>query len=207
MLSETQLDVLKECLNIGIGKAGSVLSEIVGSPVRLKVPVVGICQLPDLCSKLGIESDEDIVSVDQSFSGSLAGDAVLLFPKDSGNLLTQELCGDGEELSDLASECENALLEVGNIVLNAVLGSLSNLFGQSLHFALPSYGEYSPQELVTRLENKSDTGAGAGTVIFARANFDISNLKVTGNVVLIFEIDSFETLMKAIDSHVAESIN
>ena len=65
MLSEIQLDSLKEVVNIGIGRAGSVLSELIGSKVLLKVPVIGTCQIADIGAELGLEEEDEIVSVDQ----------------------------------------------------------------------------------------------------------------------------------------------
>ncbi|MEA1980131.1 MAG: chemotaxis protein CheC [candidate division Zixibacteria bacterium] len=203
MLSEIQLDALKEVINIGIGKAGSALSELIGSKVHLKVPIVGTCPINDFGNVLKLENEEEIVSVDQGFSGALAGDAVLIFPQDSGSSLTCELCGE-EELGDIAAERESALLEVGNIILNGVLGSMSNIFNESLAFDLPVYNESVLTKLITRLGKEPEVVTGSAKALFARADFSISTLQVTGNVLLIFEINSFEKLITAIDNYVVE---
>ena len=204
MLSDIQLDALKEIFNIGIGKAGSALSELMGSKIHLKVPIVGTCPITEFGTVLELEIEEEIVSVDQGFSGALAGDAVLIFPQDSGSSLTRELCGGEEELGDIAVERESALLEVGNIVLNGVLGSMSNIFNQSLVFELPVYNEYVLTKLITRLEKEPEVVTDSKIALFARADFSISALQVTGNVLLIFEINSFEKLITAIDNYVVE---
>ena len=69
----------------------------------------------------------DVASVDQVFTGPIAGTALLLLDQQAALALTQLMTderGDGKELDSNAREI---ITEVGNILLNACLGVFGNL--------------------------------------------------------------------------------
>ncbi len=127
MLTEQQARTLTEIVDIGVGRAGSILGELVGSPVKLHIPAVGLAELSNLQSCLSLADETELASVRQSFAGSLEGLAMLLFPRKSGDDLARKLIGDDPAIDCIDSERQETLTELGNILLNCVLGSLSNM--------------------------------------------------------------------------------
>lgn len=202
MLTEQQTRTLTDIVDIGVVRAGSVLGELVGSPVKLHVPAVGLAGLSGLQSCLSLADETELASVRQSFSGSLEGLAMLLFPRQSGNDLARKLIEDDPGIDCIDSEREETLTELGNILLNSVLGSLSNMLQQRLELEVPLYGEGSPDSL---LPSDSESGSGdKSQVLYANAHFDIEAFRVTGNVLIIFNPGSFSQLLERIDQLIME---
>ena len=122
-LTAVQQDALIELLNIGFGRAAAALSELTGHRVVLEVPEVSIHPIAELEPALSRVAVEDVASVHQIFSGPVAGDALLILESQRG--------GDAQAAADrragaaasVDASAREVLTEVGNILLNACLGS------------------------------------------------------------------------------------
>lgn len=194
-LTVEQLDALQELVNIGVGRAASVLNEMIDSHIRLQVPFIRILS-PDkmkseLEDRLGIS---DVSAVRLGFSGSFSGTAQLVFPTDSASKLVALLTNEEVGTPDLDAVKIGTLTEVGNIVINGVMGSMSNLLHQHLNYSLPIYLEDTVDNLLVanRLESKT-------TVLLAQARFTIEQLQIAGDIILIFKVGSFDVLLAALE--------
>lgn len=194
-LTADQLDALKELVNVGIGHAAGMLNEMIEFRIRLNVPVVGLLTLSELQQELGGRLGlEELAAVKLDFSGSFAGTAQLIFPTESAATLVAILTGEEASSPDLDSLKIGTLTEVGNIVINGVMGSISNMLTQPLHYDVPTYLEEDIQHLMP-LEDSDP----AANVLLAQARFDVEELEVQGDIVLFFGVGSFDTLLTAID--------
>lgn len=194
MLSEIHTDTLRELVNIGIGRAAASLNELVGSHVELRVPTLRICDLESTEQELHARGWNKISFVTLSFSGGLKGHSVLVFPSPSAARLAGVLAGDGFEGCDLDSLRAATIAEVGNIVLNGVIGSLANIFENSFAYAVPVFHEGAPEQLLGC--------AGARRVsklLFAEAQFLITSNHTEGDILVFLEIDSWDTLIAHLD--------
>ncbi|MDD5435280.1 MAG: chemotaxis protein CheC [Nitrospira sp.] len=192
-LTVEQIDALKELINIGVGKAASVLSEMVRHHIRLQVPFIKILLPAELKSEMEELGRYRVAAVRLGFKGPFSGSAALVFPPDSASKLVAVLTGEESGTHDLDSVRVGTLSEVGNIVINGVMGSISNVLKQSINYSLPNYLEDNIDNLLT-LE-KRDANA---TVLLARTRFTIEQLYVEGDIILIFEVGSFDSLLAAI---------
>jgi chemotaxis protein CheC len=194
-LSESHIDALQELINIGIGRAASMLNQMVESRIALGIPVVRILCLEELQKELKLRFQEKyFASVRLNFTGSFSGKANLIFPTESASTLVSILTGEQAGSIDLDSVKIGTLSEVGNIVINGIMGSISNMLNQHLHYGLPVYLEDSIEHLLS-LENSSEQIV----FILAQARFDIEMLEIMGDIVLIFEMDSFDALIEVIN--------
>lgn len=195
-LTPMQIDALTEIINIGIGRAASSLSEIIGSHILLNVPQLELLpfdELPRLADKLG---SSPVSSITQGFSGDFAGSAALLFPPESAVRLVSLLTGEEISQSVLDTLRSGTLMEIGNIVINAILGTIGNILACRLHFSLPQYHD---RNLVTELVEPDIRRECRGFILLAEANFVIKTLAISGFIILIFRIDSMESLITAIE--------
>lgn len=201
-LTAYQQDVLQEVVNIGVGKAAGVLDDMLGTHIRLQIPCIKILLPEQLKDKLEERLDGERVSaVGLGFRGSFAGNAQLVVPTDSASMLVAILTGEEPGSPDLDSVKIGTLSEVGNIVLNGVMGSISNVFEQRLDYSLPSYKEGT----VDNLWPSSDFAPHA-TILLAQTHFTLEQLEISGDIILIFNVGSFDALIKAIDSAVEEAL-
>lgn len=200
-LSDMEIDALTEMVNIGVGRAANSLSDIIGEHVLLKVPRVQVYSLDNLSDAIsGFEKDKH-ASVLQAFHGDFTGTSALVFPPESAVRLVKALTGGQVDSSTLDAVRSGTLVEIGNIVINAILGTMGNMLDSSFVFSLPEYRE---------IRNIADIIAGAGTgsreekglIMLAEANFNISTLEINGFIFIVFKLESIKNLIQMINSSI-----
>lgn len=195
-LSADQLDALQEFINIGVGRAASILNEMTDCRILLKIPLIEVFDIAQLQQKLKERFNSGYFStVRLGFAGQFSGTAELLFPTESASTLISVLTGEAPDSPDLDAVKIGTLSEIGNIVINGVMGSISNLLSQHLRYAIPIYLEDTIQNLL--LHNQR--GHNRTVFLLAQTRFEIKQLKVIGDIILIFEVSSFDALIEAID--------
>lgn len=187
-------DALKEIINIGVGHAAGMLNDLLNHHIILELPQVDIINYSDLDHEFSDLSSTDVSAVRLQFKGALRGVSSLVFPPDSASKLADLLMGE-EFLSDDLDEIKiGTLSEVGNIVLNSVMGSFSNTFETLLQYSIPAYYEGSMNSML-QLDTEQDT-----PVISAKTRFTVESHEIEGEILLFFELGSFDFLKEAIDT-------
>lgn len=194
-LTDAHLDALQELINIGVGRAAGMLNQMLDSQIVLEIPVVSILSLSQIQAELEKRFHGDsLAAVKLNFTGSFSGKANLVFPTESAATLVSLLTGEEIGSPDLDSVKIGTLSEVGNIVINGIMGSISNVLNQHLNYAIPIYMEDCIKHVLS-LEYASEETI----FLLAQARFAIKTLEIIGDIVLIFEMDSFGTLIRVID--------
>ena len=135
-LTLSHIDALQELVNIGVGRAAGVLNDMLASPIQLNIPEVRLLTPEELKLELKNQfGDSLLATVQLSFSGSFSGTAELVFPTESAATLVSVLTGEAPGTPDLDVVKIGALLEIGNIVLNGIMGSLSNALIEHLDYS------------------------------------------------------------------------
>lgn len=197
IVTEDQLDALRELINIGVGRAASLLNEMVDSYIRLEVPVVQVLNASDAYHALAMRfKDDSLAAVRLGFKGSFYGTAELIFPTESASKLIAVLTGEELDSMDLDAVRTGTLSEIGNIVINGVMGSISNVLKQHIDYTLPIYLEDTIDNLLMAA-NSSDP-----TILIAQARFTIEQLEIIGDILLIFEVGTFDALVKMINANI-----
>ncbi|MGL5833015.1 MAG: chemotaxis protein CheX [Waterburya sp.] len=200
-LTSEQLDALQEIVNIGIGRAAAMLNEMVDARIALEVPTIKLLSANQLRQvMLDRFNSQSISAVRLGFSGSLSGTAELMFPTDSASVLVAVLTGEDLESPDLDAVKIGTLSEIGNIVINGVIGSISNILEQRMEYKIPSYCEDTIENLLLSERNMNYDVV----FILAQARFAIEQLEIVGDIILIFEMKTFDNLLKAIDQQLIE---
>ncbi len=199
-LTADQLDALQELINVGVGQAAGMLNEMIEFRIQLQVPLVKLLTpeelLAELSGRLGLDP---LASVQLEFTGSFGGTAQLVFPTESAANLVALLTGEKLESPDLDSLKIGTLTEVGNIVINGVMGSISNMLSQPLHYSVPIYTEEDVKQIVPLKEVESlEEVRSDVTVLLAQASFEVEALQIKGDIVLFFGVGSFDVLLEAI---------
>lgn len=196
-LTEDQIDALQELVNIGVGRAASMLNQMVDSRIILEIPYIKVLNAADLHQELAKKFNEHcFAAVRQGFSGSFRGTAELVFPTESASKLVAVLTGEEQGSPDLDAVKIGTLSEIGNILINSVMGSISNVLKQHINYALPMYLEDTVGNLL------SLASVNNSTIILAQTRFLIERLEITGDMLLIFELSSFDALIAAIEQEV-----
>jgi chemotaxis protein CheC len=187
-------DALKEIVNIGVGQAASSLNEMVGSHIELEVPSIIVFDPERPADTLSDLSHHTLACVQLDFQGFFSGSSMLVFPEESAAKLVFALTGEGVGTAELNAVMAGALNEVGNILINGVMGAICNILGKTLDFSPPNYMEGGLSDLL----QMTDHGRGM-TILLIRTTFRVQDLRVDGNFFLIFEIESFQNLLSSLD--------
>lgn len=200
-LDEEQQDAVTEVINIGVGRAAASLSEMLGHRINLCVPAIKVCRAEGLAQKLRDESGVD-VCVTQDFDGGLTGRAMLAFPQQSGVELSKILGEVDDPLDELSVDLVGILEEVGNIVLNGVLGTIGNMTDSALDYSVPLLAQGSEvlRMLTTNTspEHQAEIDEIDQTVILADTRFDVVDSCITGSLILLFDIHSLRSILQTL---------
>jgi chemotaxis protein CheC len=195
-LNTVQHDALVELLNIGFGRAGASLSKLTQQRVLLEVPHVAVHPVSHLNHALARLVDDRVASVHQVFSGPVAGDALLLLDPIAAATLT-ELLTDVAALSlDLDPSTREVFTEVGNIVLNACIGTFGNMLEVPVSFSVPDVDVTSMTNVIDRMMESGDAFRYA---LIVTAGFRLRDSAVTGYVVIVLTVQSLKRLLDALD--------
>ena len=192
-LTDLQRDALKEVINIGVGYAAGSLNELVNTPISLRVPEVYVMDLDSARTRVAAFGWGRVASVHLVFSGALSGTVALVFPYDNAVKLVTLLTGDDGSNPDVDGIRAATLEETGNIILNGVVGSVSNLVQGQISFSIPYYSEQGG--LPTRF---AGTDAGAH-VVLARARFGVDEHEIEGEIFLFFDVGALESLLAGLN--------
>ena len=138
-LSIDEFDALTELINIGMGRAGSKLSEVFDSKVRLSVPKVEIVaqeKIISLIQEFGDRSDL-LNIVQQEFMGEMIGHSSVLFGGSILNTLMEFLGYDKSDANSIDLRKE-ILSELTNVINSASLSGLAEELGLEMHLFQPS---------------------------------------------------------------------
>ena len=188
------LDAIRELINIGVGRAAGMLNEMTGCTIRLRVPAVRVITIDELAGADEIRTDATLSTVTLTFEGRLCGLSALAFPPESAAALVMLLSGEPAESPELDALRIETLKEVGNIVINSVMGSIANILNQHLSYTLPRYQDINVFTLARTAQPKNPEGG----VIFADTHFTIEDREIEGSILLILEVGSLEALLDAI---------
>jgi len=196
IISEGQEDSLKEVMNIAFSRAGAALSELTGHRVILDVPQVNVYPIEELQPALTGWLEEEVATVHQIFSGPVSGDAFLVMNQ-AGAISLVDLLTDGGGKRDRLFESDREVLnEVGNILLNACLGTFGNMLKVRITFAVPRVHLDAIDSLVDTLS--IDDAEVLYALVFS-TDFHIQENDISGFLVFVLGVTSLDLLLKGVD--------
>ena len=195
---EKRIEALAKLIDLGICRGAETLNTLLASSVSLETPSVKLFGTDDNDSD-PLPLGEDLLAVVRmGFAGSLTGDSGLVFEKESALKLVERLAGDDMGTGDFDFSSTGVITEIGNIVLNSVLGSISNALKLSLDFVVPCFFQGDAEALFQiGAEGSERTG------LLVTTRFKVEDLRAEGSIVLLLEPESYEMLMSAIDTQQA----
>ncbi|RFB73876.1 MULTISPECIES: chemotaxis protein CheX [unclassified Herbaspirillum] len=209
VLSEIQIDALTEVFNVGAGRAALSLSEIVGEEVMLSVPSIEVLKAEDVNSRVLTLKDDKFATVSQLFSGPFEAEAVLLFTENYALEIVRDMMGSQMSIEDLAEFEQEAMCELGNIILNACLSAMADMLGISLNSSLPTYAMSSPDEITARLADKRDEENGedddndGSYVLVLHIDLVLEKHHTEGHLIFLLSSTSLSKLI----SHIQQYLN
>lgn len=198
-LTELQRDAITELLNIGMGYAAFSLSQMLDDEVKLSIPSVELLSRQDAATHIEADPYKRVVAIKQHFEGSFWGNVFLLFPKDKSLDLVKALMR--QDLThDMLTELEqDALMEVGNVILNSCLSTLADvLMKEEVSSGLPIFMIGSVQEVLDATVSLAEE-----IVMFLRMDFKLHSSNIYGYVAFILDISSINRFKTSVNKYVS----
>lgn len=195
-LTAVQEDALIELLNIGFGRAAASLSQLTGHRVLLEVPHVTIHPVDEVSESLEQVIQTDVASVHQIFTGPVAGDALLILDQSGAAMLKELLTNEPALPLSIDASAREVLTEVGNILLNACLGTFGNLLKVQVTFSVP---QLNLESLGAILESLRVNQEGVKYALVVHAGFKLRDAEVRGFLVIVLSVASLDRLIRAVE--------
>ena len=197
ILEKESIDALKELIGLGIGKAADVLNSMLDSHIVLSTPAIRILPADDLILVLSRNDGTNLSAVQMRYNGSMSGAVELIFSSQEAGRLVDCIIGEDPVLEEgLDAIRAGTLCEVGNIVINALIGTLSNVLNLSLEYTVPAFLEGDAVRLV------ADVGVLENNVVLlAETEFLVETKSLRGTIAVFFSMESFEVLRRAVAAY------
>ena len=144
----------------------------------------------------------DVASVHQIFSGPVAGDALLILDQTGASMLKELLTNEPALPLSIDASAREVLTEVGNILLNACLGTFGNLLKVQVSFSVP---QLSLESLGAILETLRVNQEGMKYALVVHAGFKLRDNEVRGFLVIVLSVASLDRLLRAVEEWEHES--
>jgi chemotaxis protein CheC len=195
-LTAVQQDALIELINIGFGRAASALSKLTGHRVQLEVPQVKVCPIEEMADHLRPMLVNEVATVHQIFSGPVNGDALLVLDQQSAAILKELLTDEPALPLEIDRSAREVVTEIGNILLNACLGTFGNLLKVQVSFSVP---HLTLETLESVVGSVSVDRQGLRYALIVHSSFRLRESSLTGYLVIVLGVDSIELLMHALE--------
>ena len=197
-LSEIQHDALVEIFNIGVGHAAAAMSGIVNEEVTMSVPSILFVNRLDAASMLVNNESRRICGISQHYQGAFTTEAILMFPEDKSLEIVRLMVGETVPLKELTDMEQEAMSEIGNIILNSCVGTLANIFGQELQGSLPVYHLGTSEDILS-----ASGGQSEAVVLMLHIDFILEKHQIHGYVAFILDVTALHDLQYQVDQYLS----
>lgn len=199
-LTNEELEILQEIMNIAFGRATSDLAEVIDIYIKLSVPHISVLKAVELPAYIKKELKDygSISLVEQRFWGNFKGLALLVFPSGAGKELVTLLSNDKSEFIEVDTIDgleKETLIEVGNILIGACIGKMADLLKDIITFSPPTVLiENPPNNAIPKSIFDPDS-----TTIILRTLFRFEKKDIDGFLFLLVCQESINLLKKALN--------
>jgi chemotaxis protein CheC len=167
----------------------------------MSVPSVDLVTREELIRSLKAMPDDDpsgrLVSIAQDFESGkdISTEAVLLFPHQASQEVVRRMLGDhAAEAANLSDLEQDALAEVGNIIINSCMGTMADLFKMEFQGSLPTVNCAPVEQLINRMHPNNAT-------LLAHISMTLKASNVSGVVMFLMNVPSLEVLIAHMRLH------
>lgn len=187
--AKRHVDALVELMNMGAGHAGSACAEMLDVRSVLHPPKVDYWRSSAARAALERTLGTALPQVMMRFGGLVQGYSCLLFTPEMAKAASAQAMGDPDVDEDTMV---STLEEVGNVMLNAAMGTLSNLAGADLVYQVPRYYHRA-------VDNPMFTESEPMAFARTRLQIEANGRRLPGEMVLIVACQLPPVFLTALD--------
>lgn len=190
-------DILKEIFNINVGQAANMLSEIINKKILLDVPNIEILDSGNKDLKVRTVFNNlpegTLMLSSINFNKKIQGEANLIFPANKMrrfiNLCMNEEDKEEDQQMDFTDMDFDIVREVGNIILNAIMGGIGNFLDLTLEYTIPQVEIYDKDDFQEKIESNKDL-----CIIMLYITFIIEDIEIEGGIIINLTLNSLKEI-------------
>ena len=194
-------DILKEIFNIGVGKAADLLSQMLNKRIIFDVPSIDIIeggnQYVSLTESLSKGFLGTLMVSSIAFQDELTGEANLVFPSEKMRAIIDLCLGEqynpAEDIGFTDIDFD-VIREIGNIILNSIIGEMGNFLKKEIEYTLPNVKLFEMIDFEDRIKNLNDRSS-----LLLSISFIIDGIEIEGAVILNFALNSLKIIIKTLE--------
>jgi chemotaxis protein CheC len=196
LLSEEQVDFLREMMNIGAGNAATALGQMLRCEVNVEIPTVHVLPAPEAPSVLG-DPSLPVACVRMGMVGDVAGDLFFIVPAEQRATLThlteRAMLGSTKRGPDLDL---SALTEIGNILAGVYLTAIHDFCQLRIYHTVPMIAIDMIQSLLD--ESIVSLSRQVQALILIENEFIVEERRIRTFLLVIPAVQSVRTLVDSI---------
>ena len=204
-MNEFQVDALTELANMAVNQAAGKLSELTGRPVRLTIPNIRMLSLAELECFLLQDVGPTAPCINQQIKGGFSGDTLLIYPGDSATKLASILLDEKKDMTTLSTMERSALIEGGNVLINAFMGMVAEVLALPMDFSIPQMFQ-SSNEIVRNVLHKAEAGQAYPedldrmVALMLDNEMAIEDTDISGHIALLMDVQTAKTLIERMEA-------
>ncbi|TGK81693.1 chemotaxis protein CheC [Leptospira noumeaensis] len=192
-LSPLEKDSLCELFNISLGGAAKLMGEMISDEILLTVPSLQLITA-DEAKKIEHLYNQDVCTIEQKFVGGIGdGSAFLLFHKSASLEIVRMMMKDYIALNEVSQFEKDALSEIGNIILNAILSNLAKLSNYNIETQVPEFFTGKYQDLIIQRSPQKDN-----SILLVFIDYKLKGKDIKGYIFFILNFDSIKNLSRVL---------
>lgn len=202
LYSEMEKQILKEIMNIAFGSASGDLEDMIGISLILHIPEIDIIPFEQLQPYLeeNLSQNKNTTIIEELFNGNFSGSGLMFFPKNIDLDLLHLLSGKENINRENTEEIETikleVFLEIGNILVGACVGKITELLKASASYKPPSLIEGDIADFNHILEYFNEDS----TAIVLKTDFNFRDHDLKGNLLVVTSHQSVIWMKTALNS-------
>lgn len=202
VLSEFQVDALKEFGNIGSAHAATSLSMMIGRDIEMRVPDIEIMPLTGISEF--IDPDETVAGLYfqlMDLESNNDGHIYLLFPEKSAlSMADMLMCLEIGTTKEITETEQSALMEVGNVLISSFGDASAELLGMTMLPSPPTYRFDMSRKLIAEIT--SEIGKSSENALIFKTSLSDSERHVNGYLLLLPEPLTLHNILKLLGEKV-----
>jgi len=162
----------------------------------MSVPMVTFQSRAEVAQTLGSTESRRICAITQNYQGAFDTEAILMFPEEKSLEIVRLMVGQSVTMEELSELEQEAMSEIGNIILNSCVSTLANIAGKELHGSLPIYRIGTGDQILGASGNQWD-----GMVLTLKIDFKIEKHAIDGYVAFLLDITALHDLRTYLDEY------
>jgi chemotaxis protein CheC len=181
---------------MGVGQPAAAMSRIIHEEVVMSVPSITFQTRAEAAKTLGASEDGSICAVTQFYEGAFCTEAILMFPEEKSLEIVRLMVGQTLSMEELTEMEQEAMSEIGNIILNSCMSTLANMSGKELLGSLPKYQVGTGDEILGTSSSQWN-----GVVLTLKIDFHIEKHQINGYVAFLLDMSALQDLRQYIDDY------